>query len=317
MAIYEHITDLIGHTPLLRMGGLEAAHGLKAKLFAKLEYMNPAGSVKDRAALSMILDAQARGLLEPGGVIVEPTSGNTGIGLAFCAVQRGYRVVLTMPDTMSAERRSLLAAYGAQLVLTEGRRGMQGAIDKAQELAASIPGAFLAGQFDNPANPRAHYETTGPEIYADLGGEVDAFVACAGTGGTVSGVGRFLKERRPGVRIAAVEPAASPVLAGGEPGAHKIQGIGAGFVPGALSREVIDEVIAVTDEDAFAFAREAVRTDGVLCGISSGAALRAAVSLARRDAFAGRTVVTLLPDGGEKYLSTPGFIAPDENAPLL
>ena len=316
MAVYERITDLIGRTPLLRLGGLEAAHGIKARLFAKLEYMNPAGSAKDRAALYMIRAAQACGALGPGGVIVEPTSGNTGIGLAFCALRFGYRVVLTMPDTMSVERRSLLAAYGARLVLTPGRLGMQGAIDKARELAAAIPGAFLAGQFDNPANPRAHYETTGPEIYRDLGGEIDAFVACVGTGGTVTGVGRFLKERRPGAYVAAVEPSASPVLAGGKPGAHKIQGIGAGFVPGALSRDVIDEVIAVDDDEAFAFAREAVRTDGALCGISSGAALCAAVRLAQRADFAGRTVVTLLPDGGEKYLSTPGFVMLDENTPL-
>ena len=307
MAVYERVTDLIGHTPLLRLRGLEEACGLQAALYGKLECMNPAGSAKDRAALFMIADAEARGLLRPGGVIVEPTSGNTGIGLAFCALQRGYRVILTMPETMSVERRSLLSAYGAELILTPGGLGMQGAIDRAREIAASLPGAFVAGQFENPANPRAHYETTGPEIYEDLDGRVGAFVACVGTGGTISGVGRYLKERDARTHIAAVEPARSPVLSGGSAGAHGIQGIGAGFVPKALCREVLDEVIQVTDEEAFRFARLAVRTDGVLCGISSGAVLAAAAKLAVRGAFQGKNVAVLLPDGGEKYLSTPGF----------
>lgn len=314
MAVYERIIDLIGHTPLLRLHGLEAACGLQAALYGKLECMNPAGSAKDRAALFMIADAEARGLLRAGGVIVEPTSGNTGIGLAFCALQRGYRVILTMPETMSVERRKLLSAYGAELILTPGSLGMQGAIERAHEIAASLPGAFVAGQFENPANPRAHYETTGPEIYEDLSGRVDAFVACVGTGGTISGVGRYLKEKGTHAHIAAVEPAGSPVLSGGCAGAHGIQGIGAGFVPKALCKSVLDEVIRVADEEAFAFARLAVRTDGVLCGISSGAALAAAVKLAARGEFKGKNVAVLLPDGGEKYLSTPGFVREVTNA---
>ena len=307
MKIYKKATELIGNTPLLELGNYEKAHGLEATILAKLEYLNPAGSVKDRIALAMLDDAESRGLLKPGSVIIEPTSGNTGIGLAAVAAARGYRIILTMPETMSAERRSLLRAYGAELVLTEGAKGMKGAIAKAQELAAQTENSFIPGQFTNPANPRAHRETTGPEIWRDTDGKVDIFVAGVGTGGTVTGVGEYLKEQNPAVRIVAVEPAGSPVLSGGASGPHKIQGIGAGFVPDTLNRAVLDEILPVENEDAFAAGRELARREGVLAGISSGAALHAATVLAKRPENRGKMIVVLLPDTGDRYLSTPLF----------
>lgn len=307
MKIYKKATELIGNTPLLELGNYEKAHGLEATILAKLEYLNPAGSVKDRIALAMLDDAERRGLLKPGSVIIEPTSGNTGIGLAAVAAARGYRIILTMPETMSVERRSLLRAYGAELVLTEGAKGMKGAIAKAQELAAQTENSFIPGQFTNPANPRAHRETTGPEIWRDTDGKVDIFVAGVGTGGTVTGVGEYLKAQNPAVRIVAVEPAGSPVLSGGASGPHKIQGIGAGFVPDTLNRAVLAEILPVENEDAFAAGREFARREGMLAGISSGAALHAATVLAKRPENRGKVIVVLLPDTGDRYLSTPLF----------
>lgn len=303
MTIAKNVTDLIGKTPLLQLKRLFP----DGRLLAKLESFNPAGSAKDRVALAMITAAEKTGALRPGGVIIEPTSGNTGIGLAMVAVPRGYRVILTMPDSMSLERRRLLSAYGAELVLTPGAEGMAGAIVKAQELAAEIPGSFIPGQFENPANAMAHYETTGPEIWQDTQGNVDVFVAGVGTGGTLTGVGKYLKEKNPAVEIVAVEPAGSPVLSGGVAGIHGLQGIGAGFVPGVLDTTVYDQVVAVAEEDAYAAARELVKTEGVLAGISSGAALWAAKQVLSKPENAGKTVVVLLPDTGERYLSSPLF----------
>ena len=305
--IYRSASQLVGHTPLLQPVRYMEQLRLPATVLVKLESFNPAGSVKDRVALEMIEDAEKEGKLLPGGTIVEPTSGNTGIGLAAMGLARGYQVILTMPESMSLERRQLLAAYGAQLVLTPAMGGMAGAVEKAQELAAAIPGSFLAGQFDNPANPRAHYRTTGPEIWHDTDGQVDIFVAGVGTGGTVTGVGRYLKEKDPHVRIVAVEPAASPLLSGGKAGSHGLQGIGANFVPENLDLSVVDEVIPVWEKDAYAAARLLAGTEGVLVGISSGAALHAAGQLARRPENAGKTIVALLPDTGDRYLSTPLF----------
>lgn len=305
--IYTSVDQLIGHTPLLELTHIEAAEGLKARVLAKLEYLNPAGSVKDRVARAMIDDAEATGKLKPGSVIIEPTSGNTGIGLASVAAARGYRVIIVMPDTMSVERRMLMKAYGAELVLTEGAKGMVGAIAKADELAAQTPNSFVAGQFVNPANPAAHRATTGPEIWEDTDGQVDIFVAGAGTGGTVTGVGGYLKEKNPAVKIVAVEPATSPVLSGGKAGPHKIQGIGAGFVPQVLDTSIYDEVMPIADEDAFAAGRMMGRKEGVLVGISSGAALHAAIEQAKRPENEGKTIVVLLPDTGDRYLSTPMF----------
>ena len=305
--IYKSADQLIGHTPLLELSHIEAAEGLKARLLAKLEYFNPAGSVKDRIAKAMIDDAEAKGLLKPGATIIEPTSGNTGIGLAAVAAARGYDIIIVMPETMSVERRQLMKAYGARLVLTEGAKGMKGAIAKAEELSKEIENSFIPGQFDNPANPKAHLETTGPEIYADTDGEVDIFVAGVGTGGTVTGVGQYLKSKKPGVKVVAVEPASSAVLSTGVAGAHKIQGIGAGFVPKVLDTKVYDEIITVANEDAFATGRQIGRQEGVLVGISSGAAAWAAIQLARRPENAGKTIVVLLPDTGDRYLSTALF----------
>ena len=305
--IYTSADQLVGRTPLLELTRLEQLYGLEARLLAKLEYLNPTGSVKDRAAKAMLDDAEARGVLKPGMAIIEPTSGNTGIGLAMVAAARGYRAIIVMPDTMSGERRRLMKAYGAELVLTEGAKGMKGAIERAGELAGQIPGSFIPGQFENPANPAAHRAATGPEIWQDTDGVVDVFVAGVGTGGTISGVGQYLKQQNPAVRIVAVEPAASPVLSGGKAGSHGIQGIGAGFVPAALDRTVCDEVLPVADEDAFALARQMGCREGVLVGISSGAALWAAVQLARRPEGKGRTIVALLPDTGDRYLSTGLF----------
>ena len=305
--IYTSADQLIGKTPLLELTHIEKALGLKARVLAKLEYFNPAGSVKDRVAKAMIDAAEAAGKLVPGAVIIEPTSGNTGLGLASVAAARGYRMILVMPDTMSVERRQLARAFGAELVLTPGAQGMKGAIAKAEELAREIPHSFIPGQFDNPANPQAHRETTGPEIYADTDGEVDIFVAGVGTGGTVTGVGEYLKAQNPGVKIVAVEPASSPVLSGGAPGPHKIQGIGAGFVPRVLNTAVYDEVIPVENDDAFATGKMIGRSEGVLVGISSGAAVYAAIQLAKRPENAGKTIVALLPDTGDRYLSTPMF----------
>ena len=305
--IYKSADQLIGRTPLLELSHIEAAEGLKARVLAKLEYFNPAGSVKDRVAKAMIDDAEARGLLKPGSTIIEPTSGNTGIGLAAVAAARGYDIIIVMPDTMSVERRQLMKAYGAKLVLSEGAKGMKGAIARAEELSREIPNSFIPGQFDNPANPKAHLETTGPEIFEDTDGEVDIFVAGVGTGGTVTGVGQYLKGKKPGVKIVAVEPASSAVLSTGVAGPHKIQGIGAGFVPKVLDTGVYDEIIAVTNEDAFATGRQIGRQEGVLVGISSGAAAWAAIQLARRPENAGKTIVVLLPDTGDRYLSTALF----------
>lgn len=305
--IYSSAAELVGKTPLLELTRLEKEHGLEATLLAKLEYFNPAGSVKDRIAKAMIEDAEASGALRPGAVIIEPTSGNTGIGLAAIAAAKGYRLMITMPETMSVERRRLMQAYGAELVLTEGAKGMKGAIARAEELAREIPGSFIPGQFRNPANPQIHRKTTGPEIWADTDGRVDVFVAGVGTGGTITGVGEYLKERNPAIRIAAVEPADSPVLSGGAPGPHKIQGIGAGFVPEVLNTAIYDEVIQVGSEEAFAAGREIARREGILVGISSGAALRAAIEIAKRPQSRGKTIVVLLPDTGDRYLSTPLF----------
>lgn len=305
--IYTSADQLIGKTPLLELTHIEKQFDLKARILAKLEYFNPAGSVKDRVAKAMIDDAEAKGLLHPDSVIIEPTSGNTGIGLASVAAARGYRLIIVMPDTMSVERRQLMKAYGAELVLSDGTRGMKGAIEKAAELAAEIPHSFIPGQFVNPANPQAHYEHTGPEIYADTDGAVDIFVAGVGTGGTITGVGRYLKEKNPAVRVVAVEPATSPILSAGTAGPHKIQGIGAGFVPDILDTKVYDEVLPVSNEDAFATGRLVGRAEGVLVGISSGAAVYAAVELAKRAENAGKTIVVLLPDTGDRYLSTPLF----------
>ena len=305
--IYTSADQLIGKTPLLELTHIEKALGLKAKVLAKLEYLNPAGSVKDRVAKAMIDDAEEKGLLKPGSVIIEPTSGNTGIGLAAVAAARGYRIIIVMPDTMSVERRQLMKAYGAELVLSEGAKGMKGAIAKADELAAEIPDSFIPGQFVNPANPKAHFETTGPEIYADTDGEVDIFVAGVGTGGTITGVGEYLKSKKPEVKVVAVEPATSPVLSKGTAGAHKIQGIGAGFVPKVLDTGVYDEIIPVANEDAFAVGKQIGKAEGVLGGISSGAAAWAAIELAKRPENEGKTIVVLLPDTGDRYLSTPLF----------
>mgnify|MGYP001143014820 CR=1 FL=1 len=306
--IYTSVEQLIGRTPLLELIRLERAEGLEARILAKLEYFNPAGSAKDRVARAMLDDAEARGLLKPGSVIIEPTSGNTGIGLASVAAARGYRVIIVMPETMSVERRQLMGAYGAQLVLTEGAKGMAGAIAKAEELSREMPDSFIPGQFVNPANPAAHRTSTGPEIWADTDGQVDIFVAGVGTGGTITGVGEYLKGKNPEVRVVAVEPANSPVLSGGASGKHGIQGIGAGFVPQALNTSIYDEIITVEDEDAFALGRNMGKLEGVLVGISSGAALWAAVQLAKRAENKGKTIVTLLPDAGDRYLSTAMFV---------
>lgn len=305
--IYRGFLDLIGNTPLVEVANLEKAYNLKAKVLVKLEYRNPAGSVKDRIAQAMIEDAEKKGILKEGSVIIEPTSGNTGIGLAAIAAAKGYRAILTMPETMSVERRNILKAYGAEIVLTEGSKGMKGAIAKAEELAKEIEGSFIPGQFDNPANPKVHYETTGPEIWRDTDGKVDAFVAGVGTGGTVTGTGKYLKEQNPAVRVVAVEPASSPVLSQGKAGAHKIQGIGAGFVPKVLDTAVYDEIITVENDDAFAASKELTKKEGILTGISSGAALYAALQLAQRPEFEGKTIVALLPDSGDRYYSTPLF----------
>ncbi len=305
--IYTSADQLIGKTPLLELVHIEKQEGLEAKLLAKLEYFNPAGSVKDRIAKAMIDDAEAKGLLKPGSAIIEPTSGNTGIGLASVAAARGYRIIIVMPETMSVERRQLMKAYGAELILTEGAKGMKGAIAKADELAKEIPGSFIPGQFVNPANPAIHKATTGPEIWEDTDGKVDIFVAGVGTGGTVTGVGEYLKEKNPQVKIVAVEPDASPVLSKGTAGSHKIQGIGAGFVPGVLDTGIYDEVIAVGNDDAFAAGKQVGKAEGVLVGISSGAAVWAAVQLAKRPENKGKTIVALLPDTGSRYLSTPLF----------
>ncbi len=302
--IVHTVEELIGNTPLFH---LETNPQTGARLLVKLEFLNPGGSTKDRAALSMVRNAEERGLLAPGGTIIEPTSGNTGIGLACVAASRGYRLILTMPDTMSAERRAMLAAYGAQLVLTPGAQGMQGAVDKAEALAKEIPGSLIAGQFENPANPDAHYRTTGPEIWADTQGQVDALVACVGTGGTVTGTGRYLKEQNPALHVAAVEPDASPLLSGGQAGPHQIQGIGANFIPAALDRSLLDKVVRVTDEQAFQTGRELAKQFGLLVGISSGAAVWAARQLCAREEFRDKTVVAVLPDSGDRYFSSPMF----------
>lgn len=306
--IYTSIDQLIGGTPLLEVRRLEAQEALGGKVLVKLEYRNPAGSVKDRVGKAMIDDAEKRGPLKPGSVIIEPTSGNTGIGLAAVAAARGYRIIIVMPETMSVERRLLMKAYGAELVLTEGSLGMKGAIDKAEELCSQIPNSFIAGQFVNPANPAVHMATTGPEIWADTDGNVDIFVAGVGTGGTLTGTGKYLKAQNPNIQVVAVEPASSPLLSGGKAGPHKLQGIGANFVPEVLDTGIYDEIIPVTDEDAYATAKKIARTEGIFVGISSGAALWAAMALARRPENRGKTIVALLPDGGDHYLSTPGFI---------
>ncbi|MDY4880469.1 MAG: cysteine synthase A [Gemmiger sp.] len=305
--IYTSADQLIGHTPLLELAHIEAAEGLEARLLAKLEYFNPAGSVKDRIAKAMLDDAEAQGKLNKDTTIIEPTSGNTGIGLASVAAARGYRIIIVMPETMSVERRQLMKAYGAELVLTEGAKGMKGAIARADELAKEIPNSFVAGQFVNPANPKAHYQTTGPEIWQDTDGQVDYFVAGVGTGGTVTGVGTYLKEQNPAVKVVAVEPASSPVLSQGKAGAHKIQGIGAGFVPDVLNTKIYDEIIPVENDDAFATGKKVGQSEGVLVGISSGAAVWAGIQLAKRPENKGKTIVVLLPDTGDRYLSTPLF----------
>ncbi len=299
--------ELIGNTPLLELSNYERQHGLKASVIAKLEYFNPAGSVKDRAALAMIEAGEKDGTIKPGATIIEPTSGNTGIGIASIAAMKGYRAILTMPETMSVERRNLLKAYGAEIVLTEGTKGMRGAIEKAEELQKEIEGSVIMGQFDNPANPRIHRETTGPEIWADTDGKVDVFVAGIGTGGTITGAGEFLKDRNPDIRIIGVEPAGSPILSGGKPGPHGIQGIGAGFVPTVLNRDVYDEIIPVENNDAYETGKEIAKTEGILVGISSAAAVWAAKEVAKRPEFQGKTIVVLLPDTGDRYLSTPLF----------
>ena len=309
-SVYTSADQLIGKTPLLELTHIERENKLGARILAKLEYLNPAGSVKDRIAKAMIDDAEKSGALKPGATIIEPTSGNTGIGLASVAAARGYRLILTMPETMSVERRQLIGAYGAEIVLTEGSKGMKGAIEKANELAAGIENSFIPGQFVNPANPKAHFETTGPEIWEDTDGRVDIFVAGVGTGGTITGVGEYLKKRSPGIKVVAVEPAGSPVLSSGVSGAHKIQGIGAGFVPSVLNTKIYDEIIPVLNEDAFATGRLIGRREGVLVGISSGAAVWAAIELAKRPENAGKTIVVLLPDTGDRYLSTPLFADP-------
>lgn len=305
--IYKSVDEFIGNTPLMEVTNLEKDQNLEARVLVKLEYLNPAGSVKDRVAKSMIEDAEERGVLKPGATIIEPTSGNTGIGLAAIAASRGYRLILTMPETMSVERRNILKAYGAEIVLTEGAKGMSGAIAKAEELAASIEGSFLAGQFDNPANPTAHRKSTGPEIWEDTEGTVDLFVAGVGTGGTITGVGGYLKEKKPGLKIVAVEPSDSPVLSGGKPGPHKLQGIGAGFVPKVLDTEVYDEIMQIGSEEAFAAAKLFAHKEGILVGISAGAALHAALEQAKRPENKGKTIVVLLPDSGDRYYSTPLF----------
>ena len=307
MKIYQSLTDLVGKTPLLELTNYEKKNGLEATILAKMEYFNPAGSVKDRIAKAMIEEAEASGKLKPGATLIEPTSGNTGIGLAAIAAAKGYKIIITMPETMSVERRNLMKAYGAELVLTEGAKGMKGAIAKAEELAQTIPGAYIPGQFVNPANPQAHRSTTGPEIWEDTDGQVDIFVAGVGTGGTITGVGEYLKGKNPGVKIVAVEPSASPVLSQGVAGAHKIQGIGAGFVPDTLNTGVYDEIIPVENEAAFEAGRAIARAEGILVGISSGAALWAATELAKRPENKGKTIVVLLPDTGDRYLSTPLF----------
>ena len=307
MKIYKNVTELIGNTPLVELGNYEKKHDLKATILAKLEYFNPAGSVKDRIAKAMIEDAEAKGLLKPGSTIIEPTSGNTGIGLASIAASKGYRLILTMPETMSVERRNLLKAYGAELVLTEGSKGMKGAIAKADELAKETPDSFIPGQFVNPANPKAHFTTTGPEIWNDTDGKVDIFVAGIGTGGTVSGIGGYLKSQNPNVKVVGLEPAGSPFLTKGITGPHKLQGIGAGFKPDTLNRDILDEILTIENEDAFRTGKEIARTEGVLVGITSGAAVYAATVLAQRPENAGKTIVALLPDTGDRYLSTPMF----------
>ena len=308
MKVYNNITELIGNTPLLRLNIVEKALGLEAKIYAKVESFNPAGSAKDRVGLAMIKDAEEKGLLKPGATIIEPTSGNTGIGLAAAAASRGYKVILTMPDTMSVERRNLLKAYGAEVVLTEGAKGMAGSIEKANELAASIEGSFIPGQFDNQANTKAHYDTTGPEIFRDLDGNVDFFVAGVGTGGTITGTGRYLKEKIEGVKVVAVEPAKSPLLSEGKAGPHGLQGIGANFVPSILDTDVYDEIITVSDEDAYDKGRMVASKEGFLVGITAGAALHAAIELAKRPENKGKTIVALFPDTGDRYLSTPMFL---------
>lgn len=305
--IYNGATELIGNTPLVRLVNIEKKYNLEAKLLAKLEYFNPSGSVKDRIAKEMIEDAEKKGILKPGSVIIEPTSGNTGIGLAAIAAAKGYKLIIVLPETMSVERRNIIKAYGAGIVLTDGSKGMKGAIEKAQELASETEGSFIPGQFENPSNPEAHRKTTGPEIWEDTGGEVDIFVAGVGTGGTITGVGGYLKEKKPGVKVIAVEPETSPVLSKGTAGAHKIQGIGAGFVPKTLDTEVYNEVVAVSDTDSFNYSRELAKEEGILTGISSGAALYAAIMEAKKPVNKGKTVVALLPDSGDRYYSTPLF----------
>ena len=309
MTVFSSVLDMVGGTPLLEAGNLEREFGLKAKILMKLEYLNPAGSVKDRIARAMILDAREKGLLKEGATLIEPTSGNTGIGLASMVASLGYRLILTMPETMSVERRNILKAYGAEIVLTDGARGMTGAIEKAKELAQEIPDSFIPGQFENPVNPKAHIETTGPEIWEDTKGKVDIFVAGVGTGGTITGVGTYLKEKNPNVKIVAMEPSDSPVLSGGKPGPHKLQGIGAGFIPDTLDTEIYDEILTIGSEEAFSGARQIAQKEGVLVGISSGAAFAAAVKLAKRPENEGKTIVVLLPDSGDRYYSTPLFTA--------
>lgn len=309
MTVFSSVLDLVGGTPLLEAKNLEREFGLKAKILMKLEYLNPAGSVKDRIARAMILDAREKGLLKEGATLIEPTSGNTGIGLASMAASLGYRLILTMPETMSVERRNILKAYGAEIVLTDGARGMTGAIEKAKELAQEIPDSFIPGQFENPVNPKAHIEMTGPEIWEDTKGKVDIFVAGVGTGGTITGVGTYLKEKNPNVKIVAMEPSDSPVLSGGKPGPHKLQGIGAGFIPDTLDTEIYDEILTIGSEEAFSGARQIAQKEGVLVGISSGAAFAAAVKLAKRPENEGKTIVVLLPDSGDRYYSTPLFTA--------